>query len=117
MTPFLLSHDHQFAQPCVFFIKHEWSGSIHALGISLQNGRADVISIDVLRTSRQQRTCRQSHQVEHIGHLSRLVEVVHAPHEAAVIIPPGAEVFQVDVANRKNRWRRCEVRWNRQGEA
>ncbi len=51
---------------------------------------------------RDQRTCCEAHEIEGIGHLRGFVEVVDAPDEAAVGIPPRAEVLQVDIAHRKH---------------
>jgi hypothetical protein len=44
---------------------------------------------------------RQADEIDGEGHLGGLVEVVYAPHQAAVLVPPGAEVLQMDVADGK----------------
>ena len=45
---------------------------------------------------------REPDQIERIGHHRGLVEIVDAPDQAAVGVAPGAEIFQMQVADRKH---------------
>src|SRR5207302_9385033 len=51
---------------------------------------------------RQQRTACQAHQVVRVRKGRSFIKVVHAPDETPFHIPPGAEVFDVQVAYGKN---------------
>jgi hypothetical protein len=51
---------------------------------------------------RQPDAGREPHQIERIRHYRGLVEIVDAPDQPAFGIAPGAEIFQVQVADRQH---------------
>ena len=54
------------------------------------------------RVAVQHRAGAEPHEVECIGHLGRLVEVVDAPDQAAFHVTPGAVILQMDIADREH---------------
>ena len=74
-------------------------GARRPSGVAVEDGRAHL-----RRSASPARTCqqgarRQPDEVQRIGHLRRLVEVVDAPDQAAVGVAPGAEVLEMDIAD------------------
>jgi len=54
----------------------------------------------MLSACRQQSASGKPHQIHGVGVDAGLIEVVYSPDEAAIDIAPGAEVFNVEVADR-----------------
>ena len=85
-------------------------GVLQPLGVAVEDGRAHLGRRAPRPGVGQQGARRQPDEVQRIGHLRRLVEIVDAPDQAAVGVAPGAEILQMDIADGENGGRVCQVR-------
>src|SRR5258706_1726331 len=95
--------DHELlAHPAPVLVDHQRLGRLQASPIAGQDGVADRGGAHQPGAPRQQRARRQPQEIEHERHLGGLVEIVDAPHQPALGVAPGAEILQVDVADREH---------------
>ena len=108
----LSEHHHQLAQPGPVAVEHDRPAARRAPGDSPRGWprRSPLARRSLPFRPRQQGAGRQADEIERVGHLGGLVEVVDAPHQAAVVVAPGAEVLQVDVADGEHVGRARQVR-------
>src|SRR5436305_1101243 len=52
---------------------------------------------------------RESHQIQDVRQPAGFIEVIDAPDQASFGIAPRAEIFQVQVADRKHAWRAAKL--------
>ena len=78
---------------------------IERLAVARQDRLARILGIDrqMVSPDRQDRAGRQSHEVVRVWHRVGFVEVVDAPDEASLRVPPGAEVLDMQVADAERR--------------
>src|SRR5215469_5039226 len=93
------------AQPAVALFQNEGPAVFRQrLGISVENFRAGVLGLDgqVPCRDREQRADREPYEIIGVREGAGLVEIVNTPDKAAFGVSPGAEVFDVEVANRED---------------
>src|SRR5258705_1295017 len=84
---------------------------IEALAITPEHGVGRRLIADLAMAVRRQLDAGdEADQIEHVGHFSGFVEIVDAPDQAAVLIAPGPEILQVQIADRQHLWRVHQVR-------
>ena len=91
----------------MLFFKHEWAASLlHPFLIARQDGTHRIFWLHrkPLLTRCQKRARRQPDKIHRVGVQAGLIEVVNSPHQTAVGISPGAEVFYVEIADGQNAW-------------
>ena len=93
------------AQPLMFFAQHEGAALVaQAFAITFERGVTDVFFFErqLSRLDGKMGAHREPHQIDGVGHRPRFIEVVDTPDEAAFDVPPGAEVFHMEIANRED---------------
>jgi len=76
-------------------------------GVAGQNHVAGVTRLHRQMTSRNREAHagRQADQIVGVGQPLRLIKIVDAPDQAPLTVAPGAEIFDMQVANCQHRWR------------
>jgi hypothetical protein len=72
--------------------------------VSFQNGICRLLRLhcQALFARRYDGTDRQPDQVERVGVQTRLIEIVHAPHQPSIGVAPSPEVLHVQIAHRQD---------------
>jgi len=105
-------HPHGVAQPFVMTVEHERLRRPQALLVSCGDAVADRHVGDP-RNCRQHGAGGEADEIQHVGHLGGFVEVVDAPDEPPLRVAPGAEVLDMDVADRQRM--RCALELRARG--
>src|SRR5579862_2730327 len=93
------------AQPLMLFAQDKWKAPrVETLAIALKNCVADVLLFkrQATRFDCEMSADRQAHEVDGICHGPSFIEVVDAPNQAAFEVAPGAEIFDVQIADCKH---------------
>jgi hypothetical protein len=71
-------------------------------GIAFEHGRrrGAVVNGEEVLSLGEHGARDQPHEIDGIGHAGDFIEIVDAPNESALGIPPGAEVLNVEIADR-----------------
>lgn len=102
-------------QPGVLFCKNEGSARrLQRFGVAGQNCLAACFGGDghVITLRGKQCTGRQPDQIHRVGELCRFVKIIHAPYKPPLGIPPGTEVFDVQIPHREHGGRIAEFAAN-----
>ena len=97
----------------MIFFQNEWlSARVEPFHIAGKNSLARLLGLEgeLVFGIRQHRSCREPDQIVGIGQGKRFIEVIDPPHQAAFLIPPSPEVFDVEVRDGEHRRSRHEVR-------
>ena len=95
---FQLGPDRVGTQPGLPLVQQRRLRNLQTLEItSDQDGRGLAVIHRAIRSDPD--AGREPDQIEHIGHHGRFVEIVDAPDETAVGVTPGAEIFQMQIAD------------------
>jgi hypothetical protein len=92
--------------------EHEWlAAGRKRLGITFEHcrRRGAVVNREAVLSLGEDGARDQPHEIDGIGHAGDFIEIVHAPNEPALGIPPGAEVLHVKIAHREQARRVREV--------
>jgi hypothetical protein len=100
-TFWLADHEAR-AQPHMLAIEYEGFRSFEPARVAIQDARANRLERNLIGRRRQRGAGRQPQRIEDVGHFGGFVVVVDAPDDAAFLVGPGAENFQMDVADRQH---------------
>lgn len=77
---------------------------LEAFAIAFEQGAADVFAFEGKAAGLDGKVGAdgESHQIDGVGHGPGFVEVVDTPDEAALDVTPGAEILDVEIADRKD---------------
>jgi len=90
------------AEPWMIFPKHESAAFLaHALAIAFEQGSADILPFEGETSGRggEVGADGEADQIDGVGHGPGFVEIVDTPDEAAFDVAPGAEIFDVQIAD------------------
>ena len=92
-------------QPLMLFAKNEGAALfLHAFAVALEHGAADVFAFEGKASGLDGEVGAdgQADQIDGVGHRPGFVEIIDAPDEAAFDVTPGAEVLDVEIADRED---------------
>ncbi len=113
-APLALFHGEQPPQPHVLFIDGERTGSGQSGAVSGQDVRTNPFARPALRGARQEGAGGEPDHVDRVGHVGGLVDIVDAPHQPALTIPPDAVVQEVAINDADHHRGPGEILANRQ---
>ena len=101
------------AQPLMLLAQNEGTTLfLHAFAITFEQSAADVFAFEGKTSGLdgEMGADGETHQIDGVGHGPGFVEVVDSPDEAAFDVTPGAEVFDMKIADGENVRRLGEIR-------
>ena len=93
------------AKPLVVFAEHESAALCpHAFDVTFEDSATNVFTFEGKASglSGEMSADGQTYQVDDIGHRPGFIKIVDSPDEAAFNVAPGAEIFNVKIANGKD---------------
>ena len=100
--------ERDFAQPAMIFGQHKWAAPLfQSVAVPFQNRVACFprVNAEVLLRGGRVSAGGEAHKVHAVRHCVHFVKIIDTPDESAFRVPPGPEIFKVQIAHSQQRRR------------